>query len=131
MGGDKKNGICKWGNCSGILSRIVGKDNIIFLKEREFKSVFQRESIYYWKKKICTIELKLLRIYGNFFWRAMSYIDPDKRGYDDIFAYFDEYVNFEELIFASDSFIGTILYIAFGYIFLVNTLRKMMIIKMF
>lgn len=35
---------------------------------------------------------------------AMSYIDPDKRGYDDIFAYFDEYVNFEELIFASDSF---------------------------
>lgn len=26
---------------------------------------------------------------------AMSYIDPDKRGYDDTFAYFHEYVNFE------------------------------------
>lgn len=35
---------------------------------------------------------------------AMSLIDSDKRGYDDLFAYFDEYVNFEELIFASDSF---------------------------
>ena len=35
---------------------------------------------------------------------SMSYIDPDKRGYDKLFAYFDEYVNFEELIFASDSF---------------------------
>lgn len=35
---------------------------------------------------------------------AMSYIDPDKRGYDKIFKYFDEFVNFEELIFASDSF---------------------------
>lgn len=35
---------------------------------------------------------------------SMSYIDPDKRGYDKLFSYFDEYVNFEELIFASDSF---------------------------
>jgi hypothetical protein len=35
---------------------------------------------------------------------SMSYIDPDRRGYDELFAYFDEYVNFEELIFASDSF---------------------------
>lgn len=34
----------------------------------------------------------------------MSYIDSDKRGYDALFSYFDEYVNFEELIFASDSF---------------------------
>lgn len=35
---------------------------------------------------------------------AMSSIDIDKRGYDKLFKYFDEYVNFEELIFASDSF---------------------------
>lgn len=35
---------------------------------------------------------------------SMSHIDPDKRGYDKLFKYFDEYVNFEELIFASDSF---------------------------
>jgi hypothetical protein len=34
----------------------------------------------------------------------MGYIDPDKRGYDNLFSYFDRYVNFEELIFASDSF---------------------------
>lgn len=35
---------------------------------------------------------------------AMSLIDPDKQGYDRLFQYFDEYVEFEELIFASDSF---------------------------
>lgn len=35
---------------------------------------------------------------------SMSYIDPDQRGYDDLFKFFDEYVEFEELIFASDSF---------------------------
>jgi len=35
---------------------------------------------------------------------AMSYIDPDQRGYDDLFKFFDEYVEFEELIFASDSY---------------------------
>ena len=35
---------------------------------------------------------------------AMSYIDGDKLGYDGLFAYFDEFVQFEELIFASDSF---------------------------
>ncbi len=38
------------------------------------------------------------------FTASMSYIDSDMRGYDELFAYFDEYVNFEELIFASDSF---------------------------
>lgn len=35
---------------------------------------------------------------------AMSYIDPNQSGYDKLFNYFDEYVEFEELIFASDSF---------------------------
>lgn len=35
---------------------------------------------------------------------AMTYIDPDKSGYDDLFSYFDKFVEFEELIFASDSF---------------------------
>lgn len=35
---------------------------------------------------------------------SMSYIDKDKKGYDKLFSYFDEYVEFEELIFASDSF---------------------------
>lgn len=35
---------------------------------------------------------------------AMSHIDPNQSGYDELFKYFDEYVEFEELIFASDSF---------------------------
>lgn len=35
---------------------------------------------------------------------ALSYMDPDRRGYDRLFDYFDEFIKFEELIFASDSF---------------------------
>jgi hypothetical protein len=35
---------------------------------------------------------------------AMVYIDPDKQGYDKLFRYFNAFVDFEELIFASDKF---------------------------
>ncbi len=35
---------------------------------------------------------------------SMTFIDPDKTGYDELFAFFDKFVDFEELIFASDSF---------------------------
>ncbi len=35
---------------------------------------------------------------------AMSYIDPDRRGYDRLFNYVDDYAEFEELMFASDPF---------------------------
>lgn len=44
------------------------------------------------------------KLWKHLFDAAMGYIDPDKRGYDSLFSYFDRYVNFEELIFASDSF---------------------------
>lgn len=44
------------------------------------------------------------RLWKLLFEAAMTYIDPDKRGYDELFQFFDEYVEFEELIFASDSF---------------------------
>lgn len=38
------------------------------------------------------------------FEESMSTLNPDKKGYDELFDYFDDYVDFEELIFASDSF---------------------------
>lgn len=44
------------------------------------------------------------KLWKILFRTSMSYIDPDQRGYDDLFKFFDEYVEFEELIFASDSF---------------------------
>lgn len=43
-------------------------------------------------------------LWKNLFEAAMSFISPNKKGYDKIFKYFDSYVEFEELIFASDSF---------------------------
>lgn len=44
------------------------------------------------------------KLWKILFRTAMSYIDPDQRGYDELFKFFDEYVEFEELIFASDSY---------------------------
>lgn len=44
------------------------------------------------------------KLWKVLFEAAMSSLDRDKQGYDRIFSYFDEYVEFEELIFASDSF---------------------------
>lgn len=82
------------------------KDDFRFLKGKdEYKS----------KIKICILKLKQKNeannkiqvgkdLWKTLFEASMSYIDPDKRGYDKLFKYFDEYVNFEELIFASDSF---------------------------
>lgn len=43
-------------------------------------------------------------IWKLLFETSLSSIDSDKSGYDTLFKYFDEYVEFEELIFASDSF---------------------------
>lgn len=84
----------------------INKDSIAFLKNKPwYKEDITREIInlreaeeMHNKIKICKNLWKLL------FESSMSFIDPDRRGYDDLFSYFDEYVNFEELIFASDSF---------------------------
>ena len=44
------------------------------------------------------------KLWKVLFEAAMTSINPDKAGYDKLFKYFDAYVEFEELIFASDSF---------------------------
>lgn len=44
------------------------------------------------------------KLWKVLFEAAMTSINPDKTGYDKLFKYFDAYVEFEELIFASDSF---------------------------
>jgi hypothetical protein len=42
-------------------------------------------------------------LWKRLFELSMSYIDADRTGYDELFKYFNEYVDFEELVFASDS----------------------------
>ena len=84
----------------------MDKNSIAFLRNKPwYKEDISREILklreeteMHNKIKICKSLWKLL------FEASMSFIDPDRRGYDDLFQYFDEYVNFEELIFASDSF---------------------------
>ncbi|MHA1504128.1 MAG: hypothetical protein ACTSPT_02940 [Candidatus Heimdallarchaeota archaeon] len=48
--------------------------------------------------------LNAKKLWKILFEASMGYIDPDKKGYDDLFEYFDDFVEFEELIFASDKF---------------------------
>lgn len=84
----------------------IDRDSIEFLKNKQWYKEdikceilkLRGEEEMHNKIKICKNLWKLL------FEASMSYLDPDRRGYDDLFGYFDEYVNFEELIFASDSF---------------------------
>lgn len=84
----------------------MGNDKINFLKGKEkFKSRIAYEINQLIEEKDMHHKIGTAKkLWKLLFEAAMSYIDPDKRGYDDIFSYFDEYVNFEELIFASDSF---------------------------
>ena len=82
------------------------KDNIIFLHEKEeYKSQIKESIILVRDEKNPNKRIQSAKIlWKTLFEASMSYIDPDKRGYDELFNYFDEYVNFEELIFASDAF---------------------------
>lgn len=81
-------------------------DSVIFLKGR-------KEA----KEKICELVQNLMeaetmnrkiqiacQLWKLLFAASMSYISPEKQGYDKMFKYYDAYVEFEELIFASDSF---------------------------
>jgi hypothetical protein len=82
------------------------KNNIVFLDGREDLKERIKENI----TKLRDAEdmhdkIQVAKdLWKALFTASMSYIDSDMRGYDELFTYFDEYVNFEELIFASDSF---------------------------
>jgi hypothetical protein len=82
------------------------KDSIVFLKNRSrYKEEITKEIINLREASEMHIKIKICKnLWKLLFEASMSFIDPDRRGYDDLFSYFDEYVNFEELIFASDSF---------------------------
>ncbi|MDR7857829.1 hypothetical protein [Tissierella sp.] len=84
----------------------IKNDNVRFLKGKDtFKNRISEEINLLIKEENMHNKISISKnLWKLLFEAAMSFIDPDKRGYDDIFSYFDEYVNFEELIFASDSF---------------------------
>ncbi|GEM_PF-589651 len=81
-------------------------DNIMFLKGRDlYKEKIEKEIIALENAENMNESIQYAKnLWKLLFESAMSYIDSDKRGYDKLFSYFDEYVDFEELIFASDSF---------------------------
>ena len=44
------------------------------------------------------------QLWKTLFETAIEYISPNEESFDTLFSYFDKFVAFEELIFASDSF---------------------------
>lgn len=81
-------------------------DNINFLQNKESQKQVIRELIM----KLVNEEKMNDKIQiASDLWKvlfetSMSFISSDKQGYDKLFKYFDAFVEFEELIFASDSF---------------------------
>ncbi|KZL92659.1 hypothetical protein [Clostridium magnum] len=84
----------------------LDKDNIVFLKNRvHYKEKIKKQIEEMKKAEGIHDKIESAKVlWKSLFDASMSFIDSDKRGYDTIFKYFDKYVNFEELIFASDSF---------------------------
>ena len=84
----------------------MAKDEIVFLKGKEEAKEDIRKAL---EKLIDESKMNnkiqiAVGLWKKLFEAAMSYLSPNKKGYDKIFKYFDSYVEFEELIFASDSF---------------------------
>ncbi len=82
------------------------KDEIVFLQGKDDLKAAIRESLEKLieeSKMNNKIQIAVV-LWKKLFEAAMSYLSPNKKGYDKIFNYFDSYVEFEELIFASDSF---------------------------
>ncbi len=82
------------------------KDEIIFLQgkddiKKDIKACL--EKLIDEEKMNNKIHIAVV-LWKKLFESSMSYLSPNKKGYDKIFKYFDSYVEFEELIFASDSF---------------------------
>lgn len=84
----------------------MDKDSIVFLQNKEeYKSTIKKAIISIRDEKNMNKKIQSAKVlWKNLFETSMSYIDPDKRGYDELFKYFDEYVDFEELVFASEAF---------------------------
>lgn len=84
----------------------IKDDGINFLKgKNSFKNEISKEINLLLVEKDMHVKINIAKnLWKLLFESSMSYLDPDKRGYDDMFSYFDEYVSFEELIFASDAF---------------------------
>lgn len=84
----------------------LSEDKISFLKGKTyFKNLIQEDIENLLKEESMHDKINIAKsLWKNLFTASMSYIDNDRRGYDKLFDYFDKYVDFEELIFASDSF---------------------------
>ncbi len=86
--------------------KLIEEDKINFLAgKEETKKEIKKKIIKLQKSEEIHDKIQIAKnLWKILFEVSMEFIDPDKQGYDDLFKYFEEFVKFEELIFASDSF---------------------------
>lgn len=85
---------------------LIDRNEVVFLKEKPEVSAKIKAQI---QKLMDAVNMNEKIMVACSLWKllfeaSMSFISPNRSGYDKIFKYFDAYVEFEELIFASDSF---------------------------
>jgi len=85
---------------------LMKKDKIQFLngKPKTKKCIAEGISELKNSEDLHSKILSAKKLWKILFEASMGYIDSDKKGYDVMFEYFDDFVEFEELIFASDKF---------------------------
>lgn len=85
---------------------LIDADKINFLQgKEEKKKVIRGLIVELMEEDKMNYKIQIAcKLWKELFDASMGFISPDKQGYDKLFKYFDAYVEFEELIFASDSF---------------------------
>ncbi|MBK5112219.1 MAG: hypothetical protein KGD59_07395 [Candidatus Heimdallarchaeota archaeon] len=85
---------------------LVKENSIQFLiKQKELKTIVIKNIRILQKESDMHVKIKTAKnLWKALFEAAMTFIDPDKQGFDKLFLYFNRFVEFEELIFASEAF---------------------------
>jgi len=86
--------------------REIDADKINFLtKDKSVSQEIKDTLILLKNAKEIEKEIEIVKkIWKLLFENALSSIDSDRKGYDDLFRYLDEFIDFENLLFASDEF---------------------------
>ena len=85
---------------------LVKENHIQFLvKQKEFKKIITKNIKKLQKETNMHNRIKTAKdLWKALFEAAMTFIDPNKQGYDKLFEYFNLFVEFEELMFASNPY---------------------------
>lgn len=85
---------------------LLNDGKINFLKgDPDLKKLINKKTTHLISSQDLHTKIKTaMDLWKSLLGKALSYIDADTYGYEELYNYFDKYVEFEELIFATDPF---------------------------